>query len=277
MAKSKETQPVAEETPVSESTDLTTSFGSIEGTLERPKGLTGSVAGTEDIGLDDLRLPRLAIAQGLSNQLVPSDSSYIPDLKLFQMFNDLSRDIYGTGPLTFVPVQRSVKYIEFVPRDLGGGIVDMDVKPGDPRTKWTKDAEGKRVPPVATRFVEFIILLLRPGKVPEPIVLSIKDTNKFNRRASEQLTAFIKFRNAEIYAGLYKVEVKPEKNDKGTFGVYVVKNAGFIPVDTPAGKALFDHAKQFADSLEGKNIVVDREPVGDDDFDPAELERQSEM
>jgi len=259
---------------VGEVTDLAT-IGDISGTLERPKSLDpNDRSGTEDIGAQDVRLPRLSFAQGLSPQMTPSDGQYIDDLKLFDMFNDLTSEPYGKGPITFVPVKRDVRRIEFTPRSEGGGIVDFDVPPNDPRMKWTVK-DGNRIPPRGTKFVEFVVLLLRPGKAPEPIVLSIKETNKWNRRASDQLTTFIKLRNAPIYAGLYKIDsLTPGKNDKGTFAVPTIKNAGFVPKDTPAGKALYDYAKQFAESLAGKVIVVDREPGADEEFDGAAMDAE---
>jgi hypothetical protein len=245
----------------------------------RPKSLADELTGTEDIGANDVRLPRLAIAQGLSNEMIPGDARYIPDLKLFDFFNDLSGEIYGQGPITFIPVRRDVRRIEFVPRNEGGGIVDMDVPLGDKRLAWTRDpVSGDKRPPIATKFTEFVILMLRSGKRPEPIMLSIKDTNKFNRRASDQLTTFIKLRGAAIYAGLYSIASKPEKNDKGTFGTPVVKNAGFINVDTPLGKKLYDHAAHFAASLDGKNLVVNRDTTDDSDsasFDTAAMDAEA--
>ncbi|MCR4300855.1 MAG: hypothetical protein NUV51_04530 [Sulfuricaulis sp.] len=253
-----------------EVTDLVT-IGEVIGTMDRPKSLDpNDLSGTEGIGPQDVRLPRLATAQGLSTQMTPGDGQYIEGLKLFDMFNDLTEEVYGRGPITFVPVRRDVRRIEFIPRSEGGGIVDMDVPPNDPRLAWTVAEDGARVPPAATTFVEFVILMLRPGKAPEPIVLSIKGTNKFNRRASDQLTTFIKLRHAPIYAGLYTVTGGQEKNDKGTFGVPVIKNAGFIPKDTPAGAALYAYAEEFHRSLEGKTIVVEREPGSDDEFVPEE-------
>lgn len=248
-------------------------IGDIQAVEKRPASLDpNDRSGTEDISARDIRLPRLATAQGLSPQMTPGDGAHIEDLKMFDMFNDLTTEVYGKGPITFVPVRRDVRRIEFTPRSEGGGMVDPDVPLNDPRLRWTKNA-GVDVPPRATEFIEFVILLLRAGKAPEPIVLSIKSTNKFNRRASGNLTTFIKLRNAPIYAGLYTVAGGSEKNDKGTFGVPVIKNSGWIPVDTPSGKALFDYAKDFHDSLAGKVIVVEREPGGDD-FDPAALDAE---
>jgi hypothetical protein len=253
---SKETQ--------AEVTDLTL-LGGITGAMERPKGRESGPAGTDDISADEIRLPRLAIAQGLSPQITPGDGAYIEGLVLFDMFNDLTGQVYGKGPLTFVPVRRDVRRIEFKPRSEGGGLVDPNVPKNDPRTKWSEAEDGTRLPPAATEFVEFIILLLVKGKAPEPIVLSIKTTNKWNRKAADQLTTFIKLRNDDIYAGLYTVDTKsPAKNDKGTFGVPTCKNAGFIPTDTPAGAALYAHAKAFHESLAGKTVVVDREEEIDD-------------
>lgn len=258
-----------------ETTDLTTIFGNIEAVAERPKTLAHGFAGTEDIATNEIRLPRLAIAQGLSPQITPGDPQYIDGLKLFDMFHDLDGTIYGRGPITIVPVQRAVQRIEFIPRSEGGGIVDLEVPANDERLLW-RVVDGERRPPVATTFVEFVVLMLRPNCAPEPIVLSIKGTNKWNRRASDQFTTFIKLRNAPIYSGMYKIDtLTPAKNDKGTFGVPVIKNAGFIPVDTPAGNTLFVFAKNFHESLLGKNIIVKREMDENTDFDTEAMDNES--
>lgn len=256
-----------------DTTDLTT-LGTIEGVAERPKSLEQSHAGTEDIDTSQIRLPRLAIAQGLSPQITPGDPQFIEGLTLFQMFNDLTGEVYGRGPITFVPLRQDVRRIEFRPRTEGGGILDMDVPPHDERLKWTV-ADGQRQPPRATTFVEFVALLLRPNRQPEPIVVSVKTTNKWNRRAADQLTTFVMVRNAAIYSGLYKVDtLTPAKNDQGTFGVYIFKNGGFIPTDTAAGKALYAYAKKFHEDLKGKQINVEREAPSDGaDFDAEAMER----
>jgi hypothetical protein len=265
-------------------TDLA-NLGDVQGTMTRPTELDPEDrTGTEEIDASELRLPRLSIAQGLSPQITPGDSQFIEGLTLFEMFNDMTGEIYGRGPIMFVPIRREIRRIQFRPRKEGGGIIDLNVPPNDPRLEWTEDGNGNRLPPLATTFTEFVVLLLRPGVAPEPIVLSIKHTNKWNRRAADQLTLFIAARNAPIYSGLYLVDTKvPAKNDNGTFGVPVCKNAGFIPLNKPAGAALFEYAKDLHQTLSGKTIIIDREPGSDDedtfpgDADPARSGQASEM
>lgn len=268
-------------------TDLST-LSSIEPTLDRPSDIDPSdLAGTEDIRPDEMRLPRLAIAQGLSPQMMPGDGQYIKGLELFTMFNDLTGEQYGGGPLLVVPVKRQVTRIEFDPNDQKVPI-DRDVPAGDPRLKWSSSTPGgpKDTPPRATEYVEFVCLLLRPGKAPEPIVVSIKTTNKFQRAAAERWTTFIGMRGASIYRGMYHLSSKFEKGktkegQETTFGVFVVKNAGFIPtekivdgkaVPNLAGQALLAFAKQFHEQMENKIIDIQRENDDPDAFDPAKLE-----
>lgn len=232
----------------------------------------GDRTGTEDITSSDLRMPRIAIAQGLSPQLLRDNSDYIEGLQMFDMFNDLTQEIYGQGPIPFVAVRREVRRIEFIPREDGGGIKDLDVPPNDARTFWTVDeVTGERVPPAATKFVEFVVLLLKKNApFPEPIVLSIKDTNKWNRRAAERLTGFIKlphpkYGNLPIYAKVFTLQSASERNDQGTFGVPVIKQAGLVQEEN-----IYKFAKAFRESLEGKTIVIQREP-GDESEVEAEM------
>lgn len=248
--------------------------GEIVPTQQRPSTLDpNDVTGTEDIGADEIRLARLGVAQGLSYQMTPGDAQYIEGLTLFQMFNDQTSEIYGHGPLTIIPILRDVKRMQFTPRSEGGGLLDPDVPKGDPRLKWSWStpelkASGVRgdVPPQATEFIEFVVLICRKGKAPEPILLSLAQKNKANRLAADKLTSVVKLSHAPIYASVFSIDTHvPAKNAKGqVFGAPTIRSLGFIPKDTPIGAALFAHAENFHNSLEGKTVVVQR---ADDDID----------
>lgn len=268
-------------TAITTITDLS-QLSDIDAVQMRPESLSrDDLTGTENIDPNSIRLPRLAIAQSLTPQFIEGDAQRIPGLGMFDMFNDVTDEVYGRGPLKFVPIRFDERRIEFRPRNEGGGIVDLDVPYDDPRLEWTPaTATTLRIPPRATTFFEYVILLLRPGHAPEPLVLSIKMTNKHFRKGAENLKTYIKLRSAAIYSGLYTVDTKvPAKNDKGTWGVHNIKNAGFIPLDTVAGAALFKFAEEFEKSLRGKDVAPKHreEPTpmdheGDASFDPATLE-----
>lgn len=217
--------------------------------------------GKGGVSRDEMRFPRLAIAQGLSPQMTPGKPEFMEDLKMFDLFNDVTGEIYGKGPLYFIAAQRSVSRVQFRPRSEGGGLIDANVPPDDPRLQGTKDPEtGKWIPPLATVFVEFAAILLHEDRQPEPIVISIKTTNKQQRAAAKDLTTFINTRRGSIFSRLYTVESATASNDKGTYGVYK-----FRDLDRLQERALYEYAGSFAKSLVGKTIVVNRVDEDPDD------------
>src|SRR5690606_39047678 len=108
------------------------------------------LTGTENINPNEMRLPRLAFAQGLSPQLIEEDSSYIPNLKAGDMFDDITGVIFGRGSVRFVPIRRQVRHVLFA--EDGKTLERPDVKKDDPDfeelTTWSSK-DGKRVPPRA--------------------------------------------------------------------------------------------------------------------------------
>lgn len=263
--------------------DALAQMGDIEGVQERPRALDPTDrSGKEDIRPDEIQLPRLTVAQGLHPQVVPGDSKYIQGLQIGKMFNDVTEEVYGTGPLTVVPIYRQVVRIEFDKNDRKV-VVDREVPAGDPRLKWSKGTgpNGEDEKPRATEFVEFVSLLLQRGKEPERLVVSIKTTNKEMRSAAKLWTTYIDNRSGPIYSGLYKltshiIRGKNKQGQETMYGVFVVKNAGYIPADTQAGGFLLEYAKRFHEASIGKTFVVDREGAEDDEFDTEKMDRETE-
>lgn len=250
--------------------------GALEST-SRPEWME-QTQGSEDIGVDDIRLPRLAIAQGLSPQMIPDTSQFIPDLRLFDLFNDVTGEIYGRGPVKFVPVYWQVKNIEFEVGPDGkntGVIVDDNVPSGDPRTKWRKGPNGEKIRPSATRYTELVVMLVRPELPPETLIISIKETNKHMRRAAQTISAALVEIPRPYYGGVYSIKVMPEKFDKGTAGVFVF---GIRPTLWNNDRELYERGKALHTQLQGKTIVVTRDMPSPEDeeagsFNPEELEK----
>lgn len=227
--------------------------------------------GKEGIDISRIKMPRLGIAQGLSHAMIPGDSAYIDGLRMFEMYNATTDEIYGMGPILFIAIQYRVVIIEFDPKDRNK-ILDNNVPANDPRTQWrpNPDDPKKDLPPLATTFNEAGVLLIREGRPPEPIVISIKMTNKHNVRAGDRLTMFINNTPGPIYGSLKSIGSKSEKNDRGSFGVPVIQNIRMLgKVGGPLSPnlegdalsedtSLYLYAKQFYTSIQGKIIDTDR-------------------
>ena len=217
--------------------------------------------GTEHITKEDLQMPKLGLAQALSPQVQKTEPQYITGLQVGDLFNNLTKQIYGEGPLEFTVIRADPpRFVEFIPRSEGGGVKDINVPPNDPRTKFRIDENGKTLPPIATRFYDFVLLLL-PSR--EPIALSLKSTGL---KVARQINALMKLRNAPSFAGKYVLTTGTSKNAKGVFAVYQVQNAGWV------NEEVFKFSSQLYDAFKDKTLIIDREtdihvPDGDGDGD----------
>lgn len=224
------------------------------------------------IGPGDIRMPRLALAQKTSKEIDPGEAGrFIEGLRFTEMFHSGDGRRWGNGPVLFCVLRSDPpRHIEFRPMDQGGGVLDMDVAPHDPRTKFTTDEGGKSVPPKATKFYDFMVMVLNGFDPADPMnnvmALSLKSTAI---KVAKDLNKLITFRGKkDLFRGVYRLESGSDKNAKGSFAVYKVSNAGWLQEGTPA----FAAAEEMWGALKNARIVVDREQPNPDD--PADLERE---
>jgi len=229
--------------------------------MERPSFIPSTQEGTEHMEQEDVQIPRLTIAQQMSPEVEDGHSKYIGDLKVGEIFNSLTQKIYGKGPLDFAIVRASKpRWVEFAPRDEGGGVVDPDVPAGDERTEFRVDDFGKRRPPVATKFYDFV-LVLDPDGEREIVALSLKSTGIAVAKA---LNGLIKIRNAPIYAGIYRATSRTKKNAKGTFHQFNIQPAGW-----PKTEETMKFLEELYRALRTKEVKIhtDNGHEEDDSFD----------
>lgn len=251
--------------------------------------------GSEHIERDDMLMPRLALAQKMSYELEPTHDKFMEELKIGEFFNTVTQRIFGKGPIEFVIVRSDKpRWVEFHPREQGGGIKDMNVPANDPRTQFRRNPQtGASEPPIATKFYDFLVLLLpTTPNVPEleMIGLSFKSTGL---KTARLLNTLIQQRGERpIYAGKYELGVADAKNAKGAFKVYTVKNStiasDFCATDGNGkvltgwvNKDLFTYAKEQFNAMKDKNVVIDattetEHDEGDASFDTAAMDGQQE-
>lgn len=80
--------------------------------------------GFENQTQDDIAIPFLALAQALSPEVQDGDPKQIPGAKIGSLFNTVTRELLP-DTVYFVPCTTQHVYVEWVPRDAGGGFVDV--------------------------------------------------------------------------------------------------------------------------------------------------------
>jgi hypothetical protein len=234
---------------------------------ERPVGADEGTLGNENIGREDILTPRLALAQKTSPEIDPTQPRYIEGLQFTDLFHSITKQVYGKGPLHFVILRKDQpRYMEFIPLEQGGGVSDPNVPAGDPRTKFgpVNPETHKAEKPVATKFYDFIILLLNDLDLNDPMknvmALSMKSSAI---QAAKQLNLFIMQRGKKmLYKGVYSVSTGSKIDGTKSWAIYKVGNAGWLVPGSPVEQLA---AEMF-------EIWKEKETVIDDSFDPETIE-----
>jgi len=206
--------------------------------------------GADNITQDDIRLPRLALAQALSPEVQRSNPKRIEGLSAGDIFSNLLGTNYKAGPVEVVVVRRELpRAVEFYPRDSkeGKGIKDRNVPLNDERCKFASDG----TPPVATIFHEYVAF---DANTREPFILSFKATSA---GAAKALNTFLSLRKGPAFATTFKVSAAERTNDQGPFYIFAVQPG------KPVDKDTYEFAAGLYDSLAGREVAVDEE-AGED-------------
>lgn len=235
---------------------LTKTTGTVPATI--PDDLVrDSGRGTEQIGANDVRPPRLLVCQSGSPQRKPGNLKQIPGLQEMDLFNDLSNEIYGQGPLPFCVVSSlGHRNIQFRPMDEGGGVIDFDVPDDDPRAQFTTNEAGERVKPIATKFYDYLVWL---PEQQELVVLSFKSTQI---KSAIKLNGLLKLPlkiggrvllEPPAWARTYTLTTRMEQDSQYSWVGFNVATAGVTPQDVR------EICSTLADRYIGKNVIIERE------------------
>ena len=233
----------------------------------------GNQAGMENVEQGDLLLPRLGLCQALSPQKRVSHASYIPDLREGQLFNTVTKEIYG-DELEVIMLFFFKNRIKYFPIADGGGIDCISangidggrISPdGCSICKFSqfgngaKDDEHGNEPPLCTLYHNYMNFTI--GDIPSPIALSYKSTGL---KTSKQMLAEIRMTRLPMYAKKYKITVVTQRDGNNEWFEKKITPIGFVDADT------FKAMEKNFEALKAMNIKVDttgEEGVGDASFD----------
>jgi len=203
----------------------------------------------------EMQIPFVRLLQPLSPQLNKKKSEYIEGASSGDAFNNVTGQYWdGEEGITVVPCFQTTKYLEFVPRDMGGGFRG-EIAPTDPVLQRTERQGSKEILPTGNELVksdQHFCLVVDADGMFQPVVIDMKSTQlKVSRRWKTQISMNRSKHpktgalfTPPVFATMWKLRSIEESNDQGSWSNWTVEKVGLID-----NRELLLEAKAFRDSV----------------------------
>ena len=237
----------------------TTQFESFEGT------------GFEEVTTEDLAIPFIRILAQLSPQVNKRDGAYVEGAEAGHIYNTVQNEVYdGTQGISVIPCYYSRKYVEWTPREKGGGYI-QSYATTDPIVKTAvKNELGQDILPDSGNLLSntshFFVLHLHKTLGPQRGLITMTSTQLKKGRKwltqAQQFTA--KKQNGSIMqlplmSQVYTLKTVEEKNDKGNWFGWDISHERQIDLSNDSEQKIFEMGVQFAKSIAKGEVEVKSE------------------
>jgi len=214
----------------------------------------------------EMQIPFIRILQAMSPQLKKREAEYIEGAEQGDMFNTVTGDKFkGEDGMIVLPCYQTTKYLEFVPRDLGGGF-QGEISPTDPVLQQTTRQGSKEILPNGHELVksdQHFCLVIDADGITQPVVIDMKSTQlKVSRRWKTKI-AMQKVKHPKtgalvlppLFATQWKFSTVEESNDQGSWFNYTIEKIGLV-----TERDLMQEAKTFRDSIAAGEVKAAKDP-----------------
>jgi len=228
-------------------------------TDERPDWMERkSDRGNEDVGMNDVTIPRLDILQDLSPQIKKNKPEYIESAEAGMLFNTVTKDLYGNSVM-FVPVYFRKEWVIWKDIKAGGGFR------GSHETKALalealaelEDAEQCELVDTGQHFG----LIVHGDRIEEAVI----SMSKSKMKPSRQLNSMVKIRGGDRFSSVYEIKAVEDQNAAGQdYWNLAIRPLGYV------SEELFKRAEKLYEAVKlgVKDVVRDVEvpKEGDEEF-----------
>lgn len=211
-------------------------------------------AGFENATADSYAIPFLAILQSGSPQVKKSNGKYIEGATEGCLLNTVQNTILdGEEGVLVIPCAYRQGFVEWIPRDSGGGFVTEYAPHEAPRSE--RDDEGRDVLPNGNELQDtryHSVLLLNEDGTCSPIVIAMTRTQVKKSKRWMSLMQDIKFPKADgsgtytppMFSHVYRLRTIPETKDEYSWYNWEVEKVEMIE-----DGAIVAQAKKFHDAI----------------------------
>jgi hypothetical protein len=236
--------------------------------------------GFENMGADDLAIPFIVILQSNSPQCKKGPEK-IPGAEEGDFYNTVTREVFK-AEIKIVPCAYQKAYVEWVPRNQGGGFVrqHQDESILNQTTRIEDDNGRRDVLPngniVVTTAYHYCLLVKEDGDI-ERVVLSFTSTQlkKSRRWNTQMLNRKIEVNGKKItpamYSQIYTMATVEESNDQGSWCGWDITDP--VTIEEPE---LYITARKFHTDVTKGNVRTAPPPESTGSSETAEVVNDEE-
>ena len=223
-------------------------------TNEIPDFLKKGNRGAENVGTDDVIIPRIELIQALSPVRKKSDPAYIEGAEEGMLYNNVTRTLYGTE-VTVVPVYYTKQFLVWKDRKAGGGGSN-----GFRGAFATKELADRAIADLAEEALEVSdtaqhFVLVRNGDDWQEAVISMA---KSKIKVSKRWNSLMRLTNTDSFSRAYKLSATTETNARNeSYFNFNVAALGFV------NKELYERAEKLYETIRSGNVKVSNDYDGE--------------
>ena len=223
-------------------------------TNEIPDFLKQGNRGAENVGTDDMIIPRIELIQALSPVRKKSDPAYIDGAEEGMLYNNVTRALYGTE-VTVVPVYYTKQYLVWKDRKAGGGGSN-----GFRGAFATKELADRAIAELAEEALEVSdtaqhFVLVRNGDDWQEAVISMA---KSKIKVSKRWNSLMRLTNTDSFSRAYKLSATTETNARNeSYFNFNVAALGFV------NKELYERAEKLYETIRSGGVKVSNDYDGE--------------
>lgn len=240
--------------------------------------------GQEGMSNEDYMIPRLQILQSNSPQVNKRDGKFLEGSEVGDILNSVTKELYnGEKGITVIPVNYRRAYIEWKPRESGGGLV-KDHGTDSKILETCEKVEGSMVDitPTGNEVVttaEYFCYLYdeKTGGTSQILVSMVSSNLKVARRWNSMMAALQVPNpkdggvfNPAIFWNAYRLKTIPMKNEKGDWFGWDIEpmfeaSSGGILQNLTNGEQIYLSARAFRDQIKSGEVKVAPEESKDEE------------
>ena len=145
------------------------------------------VRGSEEVGMDDITIPRIGLIQDLSPQIKKTKPEYIEGAEVGMFYNNVTKELYGKD-MTIIPVYCKKEWVVWKLRKHGGGFVGAAPTEQEAVQLLKESGEAADQCEIIDTHQHFVLVLGGDGNWTEAVI----SLQKGSSGASRQFNSMVK-------------------------------------------------------------------------------------